>query len=127
MNDAIETRKLPDRDGFQLTAVLVPDYTSTPDGADCYSPEDIEAWRCGNWQYVGVVVTALLKGVALGEASLWGVEDGYSPGFKSETHPDGVVCAFGHTLGAGENDYDLPGDAIAEAREKLAELRKAEI
>ena len=48
------------------------------DYVDCYSEEDIERWKNGDWCYVGIVVTAEYKGWLLCDtaASLWGLECG---------------------------------------------------
>ena len=64
--------------GFTLTASIDSDDVATPREVDCYSEEDIEGWKNGDWCYVGIVVTAEYKGWLLGDtaASLWGLECG---------------------------------------------------
>lgn len=109
----IETRTLPDRDGFQLTARKFRDTDSTPFDAESYTSADIRAWKADRWTYVGIEVTASRNGVELGTASLWAVEDG--------TMADGTVAdAFSHTL--SQEGYDLPGDAIDDAIVTLRNL-----
>ena len=64
--------------GFTLTARVEFDDATKPREVDCYSEEDIERWKNGDWCYVGIVVTAEYKGWLLGDtaASLWGLECG---------------------------------------------------
>lgn len=65
-----------ERNGYVVTATLVADTISTPTDCDCYSEEQIKAWRRDEWCFVGVVMSATYNGVSLGShlASLWGVE-----------------------------------------------------
>lgn len=120
----IETKLLGERDGFLLTAYKEEDTDSTPYDADCYDKEDIDAWKNDEWRYVTVVVTATKEGVELGEAVLGGCEDGYSPGWSTAAAPDGYVDAFSHTLGEHENDYDLPAEALDEAKQMIKRLKE---
>lgn len=56
---------------------LVSDYDSTPEGEECYSEADIEAWQNDEWTFVGVIVTPIdvPKSSQFGLSdSLWGVE-----------------------------------------------------
>lgn len=46
-------------DGKRYRVEAVVEDESTPYDADCYSPEDIESWKDGNWDYVTVIVTPL--------------------------------------------------------------------
>ena len=64
--------------GFTLTARIKFDDATKPGEVDCYSEEDIERWKNGDWCYVGIVVTAEYKGWLLEDpvASLWGLECG---------------------------------------------------
>ena len=64
--------------GFTLTARIEFDDVATPREVDCYSEEDIEGWKNGDWCYVGIVVSAEYGGWLLGDtaASLWGLECG---------------------------------------------------
>lgn len=116
MRDAIESKILPSRDGFELVAYKIEDTDSTPFDADCYGKADIAAWRNDEWRYVGVLVTASKHGVELGCAALWSCEEGDSPGWE------GYVDAFGHTLGEHEHDYDVPGDAITDAWDTIQRI-----
>ena len=64
--------------GFTLVARIKFDDAATPREVDCYSEEDIEGWKNGDWCYVGIVVSAEYKGWLLEDpaASLWGLECG---------------------------------------------------
>lgn len=124
--ETIEMRDLGERDGFDLVAYKVTDEETSVDEFDCYEQVDVEAWEADDWAFVGVIVKVFKHGVELGTDSLWGVEDGYSPGFKSEARPTGVVDGFDHTLGGDGSSYDLPGEAIERAKEALAKLREEE-
>lgn len=108
--EAIERRTLSRRGPFDLAAHTVPDLDMTPFDVEAYDPEDIEAWKNDEWHYVGLVVTASLDGLALGEASLWGIEDGYSPGFGSGGYADPFVPEYLE---------DLAREATEEAGAKL--------
>lgn len=107
----METTQLEPREGFDLDARVEDDLDSDPTEFSCYSAEDVEAWRRGDWHYVTVVVTASRAGVELGWSSLSGVESGIMA--------DGYADPFKHTL---DDYYDLPGEAIENARRKIAEI-----
>jgi hypothetical protein len=114
---SIDSKDLGTIDGFDLAATLEPDHDSTPYDAECYDAQDIEAWRAGDWSYVGTVVTASKAGIELGSASLWGSESGYLCG--REVSPlDGDGDAFVNGYGP-----QLICEAIEEAQRKLGELR----
>jgi hypothetical protein len=99
------------RDGFDFRATVHADDDTSPTDYDCYSAEQIAAWRADEWRFVGVEVTASAAGVELGDASLWGVD-----------------CNFP----GGTNDHlrevaaDLETEALAAARAKLEQLRKVQ-
>lgn len=121
--DVIERRGLEPRDGFDLVAYKVPDPDTDLNEFDCYRQNDAdsvaEAWRNNEWHFVGVIVVASRCGIALGSDSMYGIEDGQMPdGDGGST----LVDAFDHTLGAEEGHYDLPGEAIADAKLTLGEL-----
>lgn len=125
----LETRDLGKRDGFDLVAYkVVDDHTST-DEYDCYEEADKAAYNAREWGFVGVVVKAFRDGVELGEDAIWGVEDGYYPGAKSEDNPSGYINGFDHTLG-GEGCYDVPDEAVTQAKvvwSKLVRDRRAQL
>lgn len=116
----LETRDLGKRDGFDLVAYkVVDDHTSTDD-FDCYDKDDATERDAGHWSFVGVVVRAFREGIELGEDALWGVEDGYMSAAQRPDNPTGRVDAFDHTL--GEDGYDLPAEAISQAKAVWAKL-----
>lgn len=115
----IDSKTLPDVEGFTLRAVLLPDTDASPTDYDCYSRAAIKAWRSDQWSYVGLVVTVSRCGVELASASLWGMEYGSLPGVDAFVNP----LSDSDTHGI-ETIADLTGDAIAQAREKLAELAR---
>lgn len=121
--NVIERRELGERDGFDLVALKVADDDTDIDDFDCYEPADVKAWKDDDWSFVGVIVQASRDGIELGEASTWGTEDGHSPGFvHPEYRPAGFTDAFDTTLGGDDAVYDLPADAISEAKQALARL-----
>lgn len=70
-------------EGVVVTLQLVDDQDSHVDDDECYSAEDITAWRENQWRFVGVVVTATLEEgeEEVGEESVWRVDVGdYWPG-----------------------------------------------
>lgn len=71
MSDVIETRATQ-VNGHEVTVTLVIDTDNRPEHFDCYSPEDIDAWKRDLWEFVGVIVS-----MPYGEASVWGVEYGH--------------------------------------------------
>lgn len=63
---------------WTVTASTEADIDSDPYDADCYSPQDIAAWKADEWQYVGLIVTVADEdGHEWGSASIWGVDDGF--------------------------------------------------
>ena len=96
--------------GFTLTARIKFDDVATPREVDCYSEEDIEGWKNGDWCYVGIVVTAEYKGWLLCDpvASLWGLE-----------------CGLADDSGDYLSDVaaELFAEALQRAKVELAKLR----
>jgi len=76
-------------DGTDYTATIHHDTESNPHDSDCYTPEQIEAWKRDDWGFVGVAITATRGGVLLGSfASLWGIESDSSPEYFLEVAND---------------------------------------
>src|SRR5690606_6462857 len=70
-------------DGVNVTMRLRHDEDSHIDDDECYSAEDIAAWRENRWHFFGVIVTATSEedDEELGEESVWRVDVGdYWPG-----------------------------------------------
>lgn len=105
--ERIERRVLKPRDGFDLDAVLIPDYDTQPTDYDGPHASGIGV----TWDYVGLVVTASRGGIELGQASLWGCEHGTSTDWTGE------ASAFdnGHLP-------DLTNDALIDARAAVARI-----
>lgn len=123
---AINTIQLPDREGFQLEAKIYPDSDSQPSDSDCYTDIQIADWCNDDWSFVGVVVTASMAGVPLGEASCWGVEYGLDVDLWTDAHPkpDGWTP---YKYAEQEMPEELADEAISAARVKLAQLVKASL
>lgn len=109
--DVIESKTLP-HGRFTIRIDVVPDSVATPFDADCYSDADIERWKNDEWHYVGIVYTAMIDGIELGESSIWGTEYDLvdSPDFIS----DWIAEDYYHP--------DLLSEAISEARAAIASL-----
>jgi hypothetical protein len=96
-------------EGFTIRATIHRDETTRPDEFDCYSPDDIAAWKCGEWEYVGVVLSVWVDDICLDDhaASLWGIDCNY-PGADN--------------LYLSECADDLLGEALGAARTARAKL-----
>jgi len=76
-------------DGTDYTATMHYDSSTIPEDFECYTPEEIKAWKRDEWCFVGIVVTAERGGVYLGTfASLWGIESDSSPDYLLEVAND---------------------------------------
>lgn len=65
--------------GWSITVHTEFDPDSTPYDADCYSPEDIAAWRNDEWHYADYVVTIVGPGgIELGTSCVGAVEDSFT-------------------------------------------------
>ncbi|MFD4356846.1 hypothetical protein ACFWPX_30140 [Nocardia sp. NPDC058518] len=119
MTHILATREFGTVDGFTIRAAMHDDTTATPHREKCYSPADIAAWKADEWSYVGIVVTASLAGVDLGEDSVWGMEYGTLGNGKDI---DPLTTGDDETFANG-NGHDLINNAMTEAEHKLQELR----
>lgn len=99
-------------EGFDFVAQVQYDTDTKPTDFDCYTPEDVQRWRDGDWFYVGVVLSVSRNGVELSghAASLWGVD-----------------CNFSNTSNAhlSEVAQELEGEALETARLEMARIRQA--
>ena len=105
--DTIEERYISNAQG-DWRIRLVPDSDAKPFDADCYSAEDIEAWRKDEWSYVGVIVTDSKTGA---DAFLWAVEYGLMP-----------EATIGINQIIEEYFDDLRAEVLAQLAERAAEL-----
>lgn len=119
MRDIIDTRDFGVIEGFDIKAVMLADYDSTPDDADCYSDEDIAAWKRDEWRYVGIEVIASRAGVELGTDSIWGTEYGTLDGRDINPLMDGDADTFANGDGEG-----LIAIAITHANSTIAAINK---
>lgn len=62
-----------------LSALVQPDEDAHPDWYDCYSPEDIEAWKAGDWRFIGLSAVVEYRGARLVSNGIWSVECGLNP------------------------------------------------
>lgn len=126
MSDIIlDSIDLDSQHGFDLRAFIVVDENS--DASDGEYPADVmEAYNEGEWQLVGIIVTASRAGTELGRDSIWNVEYGQFPA------GDTVTWTWIDPLrdNGGSLDYyraDLIDNAIADARQNLTKLVDAAI
>ena len=124
--DIIDSVELGNVDGFELRAEIIPDDDSTPDEyGETYSRLALAAYQRGDWNYVGIIVTASRAGIDLGSDSIWAVEYGLLP------LGDGEVSEIIDPL-RDENGSlayykaDLIDNAVADARMQLAALTDSE-
>lgn len=115
----IDSIDLGTREGFDIRADIVPDntYYAEPDGD--YTPEQVAAFKNGDWHYVGIIVTASRGDVALGSDSLWAVEKGMMP-LDSEISE--YIDPLRDEHAASDYFPDMIDNAVAEARLNLTEL-----
>jgi hypothetical protein len=117
--NTIDSKDVGTVDGFDITARLVPDEDTRPDEFECYTAEQLDAWRNDDWSYVGTEITASREGIALGSAYLGGSEYGSLPGIDQFVNPlNGDGDAFVNGYGPG-----LITQAVTEANATLAKLR----
>ena len=119
----IENKKLESEEGFELKLQLSDDPWTTPEDNDGLTPKQIEAWTNDEWFYVTAEVVASVAGVELGSACYGGIEWGH----YTYTDDDDNVLSQGQITVEDIDDYvgsELAGQAIANAREKLAEILK---
>ncbi len=66
-----------ERDGIIFTVSLEYDDVRRPTDYECYSEDDVKAWRKDEWSFCGIVFRAEKNGVDLGIVdSLWRIEIG---------------------------------------------------
>lgn len=74
--DVDQTRTLFEQGHLTITATALSDEDANPDEADCYTEENVAAWKNNLWAYVGMDVRVLWAGREIGQASLWSIEHG---------------------------------------------------
>jgi hypothetical protein len=98
-----------DNGEFTLEARIEPDDDTKPTDYQCYSPEQIEAWRKGEWAFVGLVLDVYYRNIRLVDyaASLWAIAYDLN---DDNSYLDEVV-------------KDLEEEALKEGRQTLDEIR----
>ena len=111
----IDSRQWPDLDGFQIRALLQPDYDTIVSDIEDYAvePDIVASYRKGDWNFVVLVVEAWREGVLLGRHSIGGVVHGIFP-YEPELFRD--------ELDYPEHWTDIAVEAVAEAELKLQAL-----
>lgn len=61
---------------FTIQAAIVPDNDTRATDFDCYTPKQLEAWKRGNWQLYGMILSVWVDDYRLDShaASLWGID-----------------------------------------------------
>lgn len=103
--DFAEACRIARRDGWNAAPYVVAGETARQKAARAARAdfERLRAWCTDEWHWLGVVVTASRNGIELGRDSLWGIESDAGEYLR-------------------EVADDLAAQAIAEAREALADL-----
>lgn len=92
---------------FTIRARIEFDHNSSPEDADCYTPEMVEAWKADEWFFAGIVLNVSVNGIDLGvNTSLWGVEINLE---NDNSHA--LIVA-----------NEMIGEAVEEAKAQLARL-----
>lgn len=99
---------------FTITATVHQDHDSTPLDFDFYSEEAVEAWRRGEWEFVGIVLSISVGSVQLSNhaAALWSIECNFPSNHPNESEWMTEVA------------NDLLPEAIVEAEKLAVELKK---
>jgi hypothetical protein len=114
----IESKHVGTVGGFEIDARIVEDEHTSADDYDCYTEDQIAAYRRGDWGFVGTIVTASKAGIELGFDSLWASEHGFIPGVEGFVSPlDGEGDEFVNGYGP-----QMIREAVEQAEAKLAEL-----
>ena len=63
-------------EGYKIKATLHDDTCTHVNDYECYSQEEIQAWKNDEWFYVGVVLSVSCNGIEIDDhaASLWGID-----------------------------------------------------
>lgn len=95
---------------FKVIFELHYDEDSKPSDCDCYTQEQVDAWRNDEWQFVGVQASLYVNGVCVEDwaASLWGIECGFSD------EGDGYLNTVAGEL-LREIDFKAYSDKLAQA------------
>jgi hypothetical protein len=128
--DVIETKSLPDWGPFQIEARLMVDHDTTPNDFDVYTPKQIEAWRTGEWSYVGLKVVVIFEDREIGSAAVWGFEHGWIPLTDEDDNLTEDPVQFYSVLddaGPGSTLDDVANEATFDAGETIRRLQSIEV
>lgn len=105
-----------------LRATLHEDTDTKPTDYDCYSPEQIEAWRRDEWFFVGMVLSVSVGGHTLSEhaASLWGLEANL-PGAANDYLSETAKELEAEALEVAEKALSETLAALSKARAQITE------
>lgn len=91
------------------------DYDSDPNDSDCYDATQLDAFKRGEWSYVGIVVSCDIfdngAAIAVEGGSLWGIDYGCPA-----TDADGVEFPYDHDAFLRESAADLWSDIPEDIR-----------
>ena len=67
---------------FIIQAAIVPDDDTRATDFDCYTPKQLEAWKRGEWQLHGMILSVWVDDFRLDShaASLWGIDCNFPGG-----------------------------------------------
>lgn len=67
---------------FTIQAAIVPDNDTRATDFDCYTPKQLEAWKRGEWQLYGMILSVWVDDYRLDShaASLWGIDCNFPGG-----------------------------------------------
>lgn len=119
----IDSTKIGSAEGFDFTLKIYEDPWTTVEDNDSLTPKQIEAWTEDEWFYVSAEVVASVADVELGSASYGGIEYG---SFTHTDEEDNFLSVREITIYDIDNyvGSELAGQAVENAREKLAEIIK---
>lgn len=99
-------------EGFDITAKIEFDDSTTPADFECYSKKQIAAWKNDEWFFCGIVIAVSRNGVELSDhaASLWGIDCNFPSRRKNPNSYLSEVCE------------ELQSEALETARKKQTRI-----
>ena len=119
----IESKNTGAIEGFELTLRLYDDPWTSHEDDEGLTAKQIEAYKEGEWLYVTAEVSASIADVELGTASYPSIEWGAMPITDDQDNLLSVKDITIHYIDTYVGD-ELAGQAIENAKEKLAEIVK---
>ncbi len=97
---------------YTISALIVPDNDTRATDFDCYTPKQLEAWKRGEWQLYGMILSVWVDDYRLDShaASLWGIDCNFQ-GYDA--------------LPGSDNAYlqEIANDLLPEALERAETIR----